>query len=191
MSYEFTHDWFSMRTDPWREHVVPRLPRPFRWLEIGSHEGRSACWMLDEVMQPGDAITCVDAWPASGDDVQVPSYLDSEARFDRNLAGRAEKVKSRSFDFLVRALAEHRRFDGVYVDGDHEAKFAIEDIVLSWRLLTIGGVMVIDDYEWPMPEGKRHLLPPRPAVDAFLAMYGSRLEVLHKAWQVIVCKRAE
>jgi predicted O-methyltransferase YrrM len=144
--------------------------------------------MLDEVMQPGDAITCVDVWGGAFDGYDCEG---AEAKFDRNVAGRAEKVKSRSFDFLVRALAEHRRFDGVYVDGDHEAKFAIEDIVLSWRLLTIGGVMVIDDYEWPMPEGKRHLLPPRPAVDAFLAMYGSRLEVLHKAWQVIVCKRAE
>jgi predicted O-methyltransferase YrrM len=181
MNYDFTHDWFSGSAGSWRKHVVPRLPRPFRWLEIGSYEGRSACWMLDEVMQSGDKITCVDAW----------LYPDTEPRFDRNIAGRAEKVKSSSFDFLVRALAEHRRFDGVYVDGDHEAKFVIEDIVLSWRLLTVGGVMVIDDYEWPMPEGKRHLLPPKPAVDAFLAIYGSRLEVLHKSWQVIVTKRAE
>jgi predicted O-methyltransferase YrrM len=191
MIYEFTHDWFTSNADSWRKHVVPRLPRPFRWLEIGSCEGRSACWMLDEVMQSGDKITCVDVWPTSGDDVQVPSYLDSEARFDRNVAGRAEKVRSQSFDFLVQALAEQRRFDGIYVDGDHEAKVAIEDIMLSWRLLNVGGVMVIDDYEWPMPEGNRHLLPPKPAVDAFLAIYGSRLEVLHKAWQVIVTKRAE
>ena len=184
MSYEFTCDWFTMRCEPWREHVVPRLPRPFRWLEIGSYEGRSACWMLDEVMQPGDTITCVDPWEQF-----AKIYSESaEARFDLNVAGRAEKHKMRSHQFLAKALAEGRRYDGIYVDGDHEARIALEDIVLSWRLLPVGGVMVIDDYEWPMPTGKEHLLPPKPAVDAFLSIYGSRLRLLHKAWQVIVEK---
>lgn len=187
MAYRFTCDWFTPRSQPWRDHVVPRLPRPFKWLEIGCYEGRSACWMLDEVMQPGDRLTCVDPWVQFADVYQT----SAEADFDHNTAGRVEKVKANSYDFLVTALAEGRRFDGVYVDGDHEARYALEDVVLCWRLLPVGGVMVIDDYPWPMPPAEAHRLPPKPAVDAFLHIYGSRLRLLHKDWQVIVEKVAE
>jgi predicted O-methyltransferase YrrM len=184
MSYDFTHDWFSMRTDPWREHVVPRLPRPFRWLEIGSHEGRSACWMLDEVMQPGDAITCVDVWggPFDGYDAK-----GAESRFDTNVAGRAEKYKQRSHEFLARAIAEHRIYDGVYIDGDHHARIVLEDSVLAWRVLRVGGVVVWDDYRWQ----RENVVPPAPAIDAFLDIYGSRAEVLYRDWQVIAVKKGE
>lgn len=187
MPYQFTCDWFTPRSQPWLDHVVPRLPRPFAWLEIGSYEGRSACWLLDNVMQPGDALTCVDPWLQFADVYST----SAESRFDANTAGRVEKHKARSYDFLVQASAQRRVFHGVYVDGDHEARMALEDLVLCWRLVPVGGVIVIDDYEWPMPPSKSHLLPPKPAVDAFLHIYGSRLKVLWKDWQVIVEKTAE
>jgi len=61
--------------------------------------------------------------------------------------------------------------------------------VLAWRLLPVGGVIVWDDYPWQMPEGKRHLMPPKPAIDAFLAMYP--VEVVHREWQIIGVKRGE
>ena len=185
MSYQFTHDWFSMRSPEWREHVVPRLPRPFRWLEIGSHEGMSACWMLDEVMQPGDTITCVDTWGGPFNSVQPGSY---ESRFDANVAGRAEKIKCRSHVFLARALAEQRMYDGVYIDGDHEARIVLEDSVLAWRLLRVGAVIVWDDYRWTSVNVS--VIPPQPAIDAFLSMYGNA-EVVHRDWQVIAVKRGE
>ena len=189
MSYEFTHDWFSMRTNAWHEHVVPRLPHPCRWLEIGSHEGRSACWMLDEAMQPGDTITCVDTWGGPFDGY---SSENPEARFDANLAGRAEKFRGRSHVFLARALAEHRLFDGIYIDGGHEGRTVLEDTVLAWRLLKVGSVIVWDDYEWRDPHPHRQHLPtPKPAIDAFLALYGQYLDVLHREWQVIAVKRGE
>ena len=185
MTYELTHDWWSARVNAWREHVVPRLPRPFHWLEIGSFEGRSACWMLDEVMQQGDTITCVDIWLHAFDGFSSDC---PEARFDRNVAGRAEKCKQRSHEFLSKALATHRRFDGIYIDGDHLARSVLEDSVLAWRLLPVGGVIVWDDYLWVSPT-KPDTLPPKPAIDAFVSMYP--VEVVHREWQVIAVKRGE
>lgn len=184
-NYDLTHDWWSMRVAAWREHVVPRLPRPFRWLEIGSFEGRSAVWMLDEVMQPGDTITCVDVWLSSFDGF---SSDNPESRFDSNVAGRAEKHKCRSHDFLAKALATHRRFNGIYIDGDHLARVVLEDSVLAWRLLPVGGVIVWDDYEWRSLT-KPDTQPPKPAIDAFLSMYP--VDVVHREWQVIGVKRGE
>ena len=182
MTYEFTNDWFSGLTGPWLEHVVPRLPRPFSWLEIGSHEGMSACWLLDNVVQPGDTLTCVDVWAGAFNGVKGEG---AEARFDANVAGRVEKHKCRSHEFLARAVAAGRLFDGVYIDGDHHAHVVIEDSVLAWRVLRPGGVLVWDDYRWT----RDGVVPPGPAIDAFVALYGERVEVLHRDWQVIVVKR--
>lgn len=186
MTYVMSHDWFSMRVPPWREHVLPRLPRPFSWLEIGSYEGRSACWMLDDVMRDGDTITCVDLWLTSFDGYRADS---AEARFDANTRGRVEKHKCASHEFLTLALAQGRRFDGVYIDGDHEARSVLEDSVLAWRLLKVGAVIVWDDYGWSQPASKKHLLPPKPAIDAFLDIYGRSLDVLHRGWQIIAVKK--
>jgi hypothetical protein len=83
-------------------------------------------------------------------------------------------------------------FDGVYIDGGHEGRTVLEDTVLAWRLLKVGAVIVWDDYEWRDPHPHRQHLPtPKPAIDAFLALYGQYLDVLHREWQVIAVKRGE
>ena len=61
----FTSDWFTSSIPPWRRHVVPVLAgrENVRWLEVGTHEGRSALWTLDNVLTGrGSSITCVDKW---------------------------------------------------------------------------------------------------------------------------------
>jgi predicted O-methyltransferase YrrM len=109
----------------------------------------------------------------------------SKALFDQNVQGRAEVHRLRSFDYLREA--DGKAFDVVYIDGDHEAKSVVEDFVLSWPLVSVGGIIVLDDYEW----NDTPLMPPRPAIDALLHVYGSRIAVLYKGWQVIVRKVAE
>jgi len=52
-----------------------------------------------------------------------------------------------------------------------------------FRLLKAGGLLCFDDYEWDQP-GRHH--PPQPAIDAFLTLWGHRLEVLDVAYQVWV-----
>lgn len=188
MTYRFTSDWWTSNVEHWQRCVVPRLPRPFAWLEIGSFEGRSACWMLDEVMHPGDRLTCVDTFQRRFD---FTERSDTEIAFDENVAGRAEKVVSRSVPFLAKAVAERRRWHGVYIDGDHEAKSILEDFVLVWHVVPVGGLIVLDDYPWTPPDHRASELPPKPAIDAILSLYGSRIEVLHHAWQVILLKRGE
>jgi hypothetical protein len=165
VTYRFTSDWWTSNVEHWQRCVVPRLPRPFAWLEIGSFEGRSACWMLDEVMHPGDRLTCVDTFQRRFD---FTERSDTEIAFDENVAGRAEKVVSRSVPFLAKAVAE-----------------------LAWHVVPVGGLIVLDDYHWTPPEHRASELPPKPAIDAILSLYGSRIDVLHHAWQVIIAKRGE
>jgi hypothetical protein len=60
------------------------------------------------------------------------------------------------------------------------------DMVLSWDLLKLGGIMIIHDYDWPSPALER----PAIAVDAFLDSYQPSLELLAKDSRVIVRKTA-
>ncbi len=42
--YEFTEDWFTQNLAAWNQ-VIPQL-EPRKILEIGSYEGRSACYFI-------------------------------------------------------------------------------------------------------------------------------------------------
>ena len=154
-----------------------------RILEIGSFEGRSANWFLDNIAtHPSSSVTCID-----------PFFLRRlEVFFDHNIlvggnAERVVKLKGRSQEIL-RDLDLKKPFDFVYVDGCHLAACAITDITLSWDLLKLGGVLIIDDYGWTEPP---LLDRPELAVDSFLQIFEPYIEVRHKGIQVIVRKTSQ
>ena len=61
---EFTHDWFGRYAAYWQELFASRGWRPDTprtIVEIGSYEGRSALWMLENLLQhPQSRLHCVD-----------------------------------------------------------------------------------------------------------------------------------
>lgn len=177
---EYTADWFSANIHVWQKVVVPRLPAGRRrWLELGSYEGRSAEWTLENALRPGDELVCVDMW-------HTPAV---EARFDANVGGRATKIKTYLRTALLGMIQRGEKFDCVYVDGDHDGRATLEVAVLSWMLLAPGGILIFDDYRYTIPSqhsiGK---IDTQPGIDAFLSAYCLQLQLLHKAWQVIVLK---
>lgn len=182
----FSQDWFTQRIPQWKQFLVPALAgKPVKWLEIGSYEGRSALWTLENVLtSPESAITCVDIWKG-----------DYEARFDANLkdaieASKAVKIKGDAFQVLVELAFQGQTFDAVYVDADHQAKAALTEAAIAWRMLKKGGFLIFDDYNWKhkTEADRKTKLPPKPGIDAFLECWQYELRVLHKGWQVIVQK---
>jgi hypothetical protein len=61
------------------------------------------------------------------------------------------------------------------------------DAVSSWLLLKSLGIIIFDDYAWE-PE-KTPLERPQIAIDIFLQAFKTRIEVLHKSYQVIIRKK--
>lgn len=178
---EFTVDWHSHHTATWREHLGDLIGRPVRCLEIGSHEGRSAVWTLQHLLtHPEATLTCIDPWPS----------VEAERRFDANLAetGRAAQVRKFKTESMRVLPLLSPGFAFIYVDGHHEARHVLEDAVLSFRLLAVGGVLIFDDYAYH-PASVRH--PPKAAIDPFLLLWSDCLEVLHHGAQVILHKTSE
>ncbi len=200
--YEFTTDWIASTSPPvWRAMIEGIKPR--RALEVGSFEGRSAIFMIENCAEFGRfELTCVDTW-GGGSEHQALDMAAVEARFDRNMARvkakydcHVRKLKSDSGLALARLLAEGEAesFDVAYIDGSHQAADVLSDAVLAFKLLRIGGAMVFDDYLWAPPaEGNPDLLTmPKLAIDAFINIHLWKLHIVTDAplRQVYVVKRA-
>jgi predicted O-methyltransferase YrrM len=186
----FTKDFFCSldRETSWREHVVPRLRGLYaaRWLEVGSYEGQSARWTLDNVLRgPMDIITCVDVFDRNvcGIDVWGGNRL-YEDLFDRNVgcSKGVVKVKGNSAQILPRLRADGMTYHGIYLDGNHSAAAVDMDVRWAWDMLLPGGVLVIDDYVSETDPGTKI------AVDEFLTEKGITATVLHKGFQIIIAK---
>jgi cephalosporin hydroxylase len=81
--YEFTQDWFSWGPPVWSQ-LIEHLPERRSFLEIGSFEGRSAVWIVENMMGPGDWIDCVDTWQGGEEHSQI-DMMRVEATFDQNI----------------------------------------------------------------------------------------------------------
>lgn len=188
----FSKDWTSHHIPVWEQLLHERTHEPLRVLEIGSFEGRSALFFLQFL--PSCQLTCIDTFEGSVEHRTPGSrhhtdMSEVEARFDANtrpFADRLEKLKAFSIEALSDLQRAARRFDIVYVDGDHHAASAFTDAQQSWDLLAPGGIMILDDYLWQpaKPAAER----PQPGIDAFLQARSGEYEVLHNDYQVIIRK---
>ena len=62
--------------------------------------------------------------------------------------------------------------------------------MLAWRLLRRGGLLILDDYMWHDVIVADQAKCPKPAIDAFLSVFGAQLIVLELKYQCIVQKVA-
>jgi hypothetical protein len=153
-SYLFSNDWFEQHTlKNWERHVKPRADGIRRYLEIGVCDGKSMCWMLDNVLtKAGDRAWGIDPYISKDSTREdwCAEIAEMKRRAQVNLSwavqsGRLEMIFEQSQLWLRRQ--ESLNLDMVFVDGSHSAKNAMEDMVLSFHMLRRGGIMVIDDLD--------------------------------------------
>jgi predicted O-methyltransferase YrrM len=197
--YQFTKDWFGWAPPVW-EQIIPMLPgEPGKrnFLEIGSFEGRSMVWTVENMMAEGDHLDCIDTWQG-GEEHSAEDMAAVEARFDHNLAlleqlsptVEIEKLRGSSVAHLGGMVAGLDRgtwlYDFIYIDGSHIAKDVLTDACMAWPLLKSGGIMVFDDYMWGNPRDILHR--PKPAIDAFTNIFAEEAEIIHVGYQLIIRK---
>lgn len=190
----YSSDWFSHNIPNWTHlfHTIgwnPEAPGNVG-IEIGSYEGRSAVWLLEnQFRHPQSKLYCVDVF---ADADEPDSYWK---KFKHNVVDpthgtRVEVQKSFSFDFLARFVAEGKKCDFIYIDGSHRAADVLEDLILGFRALKPGGLLICDDYLGGAGSNADLTLgSPKAAVDAFTTLYRDRLDFLSWGYQVAVAKK--
>lgn len=189
--YKFTQDWFSADIPNLSRFLAPFKGKPIKMIEIGSFEGRSTVWFLENTLiHPKASITCIDTFAGSPEHQNIKINLQNlEKIFDYNVktsgySSKVFKIKGVSQEVL-RKLPLYS-YEIIYIDGSHKACDVLEDAVLSFRLLKKHGVMVFDDYIWPvkLPEIKK----PKKGIDAFLNIYQGQYQILHQKEQLFIKK---
>ncbi len=164
VGYEFTSGWASNNipfvTPLLRDFAAKRGDASIRYLEIGAYEGRN---------------------------------LAVEPRFARNMAktGFRSMTARKGFSTyeLPKMLAAGEQFDLIYVDGSHTALAVLIDLCFCASLLSVGGMMVLDDYWHDISEiGGPGV---KQAVDQFHAAFGRYFEITAVYRQVALTKIAE
>jgi predicted O-methyltransferase YrrM len=192
--YNFSVDWFSANVTEWKKFLTG-YGTPIKALEIGSFEGLSTVWMLENVLTHEDShITCIDPFTGS-DEHTSDQKLNLYERFKRNVIDNfPEKKVTIIREYSDSALAQlgleghGGEYDIMYIDGDHNAPQVYRDAMLAWPLLKSDGtgIMIFDDYAWNIfPEP---IKCPKMGIDAFLKMYEGEYEILHKGYQVFIRK---
>lgn len=192
---KYSVDWCGFYFKEWTELCNKYKPKTI--LEIGSFEGRSAEFWLN---QPNTKeVTCVDTWEGSIEHSDL-NLSNIELTFDINHGSNPKiiKQKGKSTDVLPLLSKTYKNYyDLIYVDGSHDPRDVLFDAVMSFQLLKVGGIIIFDDYLWinRMRFGPWHgdlpsvILPhPKQSIDAFCNIYETNIKILNINYQLILEK---
>jgi predicted O-methyltransferase YrrM len=189
-NYIFTVDRFSYNIQIWTYYLKVFKNKPnLRFLEIGSFQGRSTIWLLENILtNDTSTITCIDTFEGSVNHIfhfknDIKNVFDIFSYNISKFKNKVNIIKDKSQTALKQI---NEQYDFIYIDGDHKASSVIEDAILSFPLLKKGGIIIFDNY---MLFGMKKLVDnPKPAIDVFLEIYANKINVLYKNHQVIIKK---
>ena len=115
-----------------------------RTIEVGLALGISALFLCQAVLERGGRHVAIDpfqreSWNGAG----------LRALHDAGVEEVVEVIEEESQLALPRLVAEGRRFDFAFIDGDHRFEGVFLDLYYMTRLLEPGGLMVVDDVWMP------------------------------------------
>jgi hypothetical protein len=178
-------DWFTGRTPLFHQMLDVYQDVPSKFIEIGSYEGRSATWLLDNILiHPESHLTCID--PCH--DVYSDNFFYN---LSSHVAGQKCRIMAEDSQVaLPKLLCEPDRcsYDFVYVDGHHHSECVLRDAVMVFPLVKLGGTIAFDDYAWDKGGTRLGVWQPKLAIDSFLAVHEGSLEILERGYQLWVRK---
>ena len=185
--YDFSENWYTYNVPVWEKALEPYKGKPnVQYLEVGLFEGRSALWMLEQVLtDPTSHVTGIDPF--------LGSYKDKYfANIEKSGAGKQVTTITGFSQEELRKLPLNT-YDIIYIDGSHAKDDVLEDAVLSARLLKEGGLMILDDYMWAGALTGAKIDAPedftKVAIDGFIQSFDKQFDVIHNAYQIILKKK--
>lgn len=119
-------------------------------MEIGSYVGASACCFGAAMKARGDGgqIYCIDTW---NNDAMTEGHRDTWQEFQNNTANYKEyivPIRGSSTDVIFAVAAYVKRFDLLFIDGDHSYKGVKADWDAYKGFLKAGSIVVFHDWGW-------------------------------------------
>ena len=162
--------------------------KPINYLEIGTNAGSNLLSVAESYgLHIDTKLFCIDPWE---DYDEYPEYRGEQSTiysdFLQNIKNSAYEDKiivKRGYSNIEVPKFEDDFFDIIYIDGNHEPEFVLEDAVLSFRKLKKGGLLIFDDYGWGGPDMTKR------GIDGFMSGYHKKIVFLglHET-QVIIRK---
>ena len=173
--YRTAFDWLSM---------MPLADRPINYLEIGAFYGANVMTVCETYAKHNDSkVFTIDPWE---DYDEYSEYKGRQPQtyelFKQNVEPYGDKVVvTRGYSHQKIPLFPDAFFDMIYIDGNHEPEFVLEDAVLSFRKLKVGGFLIFDDFGWGGPDMTTR------GIMAFLQAYHKRVKLLGEKNTQIFC----
>lgn len=178
----FTSDWVTPNEANFRK-CMDALDLKEKFLEIGSFEGRSTCWLLQNGLSDNGTMVCVDTfkppWYTEGDLLEKFTMNVREVKKKGQILSTFAMESSKA---LCQLLQQKHNFDFVYIDGDHSPSGVLTDAVMAWDLLRQGGVMLFDDYEYPQE-------PTKVGIQGFMQGFVGKYDLVLQNYQLAVRKK--
>ena len=157
-------------------------------IEIGCFEGHTTFGLTEMMAQqnPNYKHYAIDPYDMS-DDLPLDVLNEAGQLFMSNLEefkykDNVEFIHDTSWNGLLKLIHLGVKADLIYIDGDHRAETVLNDLVLSFALIDVGGVILCDDcVSWKhQDKEKRYNLQssPKLAVDNFIQCNWDKVEVL-------------
>lgn len=177
-SYRLADNWFPF--------IQVDASRPIRYAEVGTFYGANLLSVaMTYAAHPDSVLVAIDPWT---DYSEYPEYKGQQETVYQtcmqNIASIGSKLQiKRGYSHEMLPTLEDSSFDIIYIDGNHEPEYVLEDAVLAFRKVKVGGFLIFDDYGW----GGADLT--QRGIDAFLSGYHKRIRRLgQRKSQVFVQK---
>lgn len=159
-AFRLSDNWFSF---------IDKDTSFTNYLEIGSFYGANVLSVIKNYNF--QRHFCIDPYVNNEDFPEVPQDIQDQnevySTFLENIKGTDIKL-IKDFSFNAIGKFENDFFDLIYIDGNHNKPFVLEDAVLAYRKLRIGGYLVFDDYGWRELTNKQ--------IDYFEEIYNDRMK---------------
>lgn len=195
-SPKYSSDWFSEAENVFKKALTGLAGKEnLNFLEIGTWEGRSAIWFLDNILtHKTSKISCVDDFGGINNVNNAKIVVDGlRDRLNENLKpyrGKYTVYDGNSRDVLKYLISKGEEYDCVYVDGGHDAYNCLFDGVFSFEMLKVGGYLIFDDYMWNWDRLPSHLTP-KVAIDSIMECLRGRIKVIGVGWKTVVIKKSK
>ena len=161
--------------DNWISVIEPTPKVPIKYAEVGAFYGANIVSVaLTYGAHPESKLIAIDPWKDYDEYSEYKGQQDTiYGAFLKNIEPYKSKIEvKRGYSHEMLPTLKDGEFDIIYIDGNHNPEYALEDAVLAFRKVKPGGYLIFDDYGWGGPDLTQR------GIDAFAHGYYKRINIL-------------